>query len=307
MNAPHSRVNSAFALEHGGRGSRTRAAEAFNVAETTDDSVTITTAGYGKAGVEVLTWIRDGTSDFLRDSVIRVDVEGDFLSSYRTGDNSAILPSDSLRRHALDECGHHRELDIAELLLRIASRVLAANPAFTSTSVSADCRQWDRLGDHSFTAAQGTVNSSVALRTGGDAVHTGGVEGVELLLTTGSAFTGFLRDPLTTQQESADRPLRGALSARWTHAASPTRTDDEICRLLLAGLVDRPSKAVQEWLTAGGTALLGATPDLTSVTLRFASASLGPLPVEFAPDGCSYEVPGGSTGVTEVTLTSPRL
>jgi urate oxidase len=124
----------------------------------------------------------------------------------------------------------------------------------------------------------------------------GGVRGLRLLMTTGSAFTGFRRDALTTQHAAADRPLAGALDADWTFGAAPLPAD-EMVNALLESFADRPSNAVQQLLTEVGGAVLERWASLSTLGLRFES-----LPVTAVGDGAAYEVGGGPLGVTSVVL-----
>jgi urate oxidase len=295
-------------------------------------------AAYGKADVRVLTRIpsaagaESGGGDTVRDVLLAVQVEGDFHESYESGVNSAILPSDTLRRHALAECDRQPHAGAEELLDGIGRRILAANPAFTAVTGTVQIRRWQRIGLNSFVDGVGRgwaevrlaaspgvttpVPSAVGGAPGAEPTRavirtrvTGGVRGLAVLTTTGSAFTGFLRDGLTTQEAATDRPLCGTLDADWTFRAGElpgAELADAIVARVLAAFADRPSNAVQELLTAVGSEVLAGMPDLAGIALRFDSLPTAPLPAELATartnGGRSYEVGAGAVGVTEVGL-----
>jgi urate oxidase len=131
-----------------------------------------------------------------------------------------------------------------------------------------------------------------------------------IMLTRGSAFTGFARDALTVQSESVDRPLYGALEASWTFVAGylpVPGVSRGIVAALERSLSDRPSNAVQELLTATAAELLESIAELAAITLGFSSLALSPLPVDLWPPGSPedshvHEIGTGARGMTEVTL-----
>jgi urate oxidase len=270
-------------------------------------------AAYGKAGIHVLVACPGGPApDLVRDVTFDVRVAGALDASFRSGDNAAILPSDTLRRHILATAAAEPDAELASLCRLAASRLLAANPAFATVAIDARERVWDPIGAHTFTAAAGSPCAAprtarcVAAR-GAVPILAGGVDGLPILLTRGSAFTGFLSDPLTVQTEARDRPLGGTLTARWTYLAGqtpPPGHSERTVAALIDALGDRPSNAVQEWVTAVGWALLDAVQVLGDVALRFDSIPIAPLPAELAGHGAAraYEPAGAPAGTTEVRV-----
>ena len=97
-----------------------------------------------------------------------------------------------------------------------------------------------------------------------------GVEGLEVLRTTGSGWSGFVRDELTTLPETDDRILATAVSARWTYAeggidygASWQAARDAI----LEAFGDHYSPSVQFTLRRMGRAVLKAVDAIDRVRL----------------------------------------
>jgi urate oxidase len=269
--------------------------------------IEISRATYGKEAVRVLTWTRDGPLDCVRDVSLGVHIEGEFLASYRSGDNTAILPSDTLRRHALAESEENPAGALEALLTGIATRILDANPALTAVAATAHTRQWLRLGDHSFARAHWRASAEARLTRGAPVRLRGGARGLELLTTTGSGFTGFMRDELTIQAEASDRPLCGTLDANWTYVAErqpKAGLTEEIVAGLLSAFADRPSNAVQQLLTEIGTAVLAATAELATIELHFESIPAAPIPTALSARaaGTAHEIGVGAVGVTDVVL-----
>jgi len=240
--------------------------------------------------------------------VLSIRVEGEFLESYWSGDNRAILPSDTLRRHAMAERAANPATDPIALVEPIARRILAANPALERVSIDAVGQRWVRRGRHTFTSGGLSETAHISIGRDGAITRTGGVTGVQLLSTTGSAFTGFMRDELTVQTESLDRPLCGTLDATWTWAEdshfSPAVGNDDIAERLIDACADRPSNAVQELLASAARTVLEQTNGLTAISMRFASLPIAANVFDGDPASHqSHEVGTGPLGVTEVTIT----
>jgi urate oxidase len=269
--------------------------------------IEISRATYGKEAVRILTWTRIGPIDTVRDACLGVHVEGAFLASYRSGDNAAILPSDTLRRHALAACDENPTGTVEALLAGIATRILEANSALSGVAATAQTRQWQRIGDHSFVLAPWRASAEARSTRAGPVRLRGGASGLQLLTTTGSGFTGFMRDEVTTQAEASDRPLCGTLDADWAYVADrqpAAGLTDKIVGRLVSAFADRTSNAVQQLLTEIGGEVLEATAELASITLHFDSVPAVPIPsVLSALDaGNAHEIGVGPVGVTDVVL-----
>jgi urate oxidase len=252
-------------------------------------------ASYGKDGVRVLIrTLTDAGEDRVLDLTMTIAVEGTFLASYRSGDNTAVLPSDTFRLHALAACRDEPVGDARGLL-------------------AATHEDWTPRGGHTFTTTGTAVRSTdVTARRDGSVDVRGGLTGLRLLITTGSAFTGFMRDELTTQLDATDRPLCGTVDASWTYAAHDggrtEHSDDDVIEALTSACSDRPSNSVQQLLTEVGGVVLAGRPDLSAISLRFASTAIAPIG-DGASDGprWSYEIGSASRGITEVTLTRSSM
>jgi len=282
--------------------------------QTVGDGFRVTDGSYGKSAMRVMTSVSTPDGDRVRVLDLSIDVSGDFLESYREGDNRRILPSDTLRRHALAACAASPVAGAAELVAEIGRRVLAANDAFGAVTVHAEHEAWDAGGRLSFVRVAGGCASRATIRRAGAGFEidaSGSIRGLELLSTRGSAFAGFLRDALTTQTDAADRPLCGELDATWTHAAgadAPTEPE-RVAEHLIDACADRSSNAIQQLLTAVAAEVLRRVADLSSISLRFAGLPIVPIPAELLPPDLRastaprcFEIGTGPVGISEVTL-----
>jgi len=91
------------------------------------------------------------------------------------------------------------------------------------------------------------------------------------MTTTGSAFSGFLKDRYTILPETDDRILATQLEARWRYSGTELEfaKQRETCRdaLVRAFAHHDDSRSVQHTLWHMGTAVLEAAPNVEEVTL----------------------------------------
>ena len=148
-------------------------------------------------------------------------LEGDFAAAHNDGDNSALLATDTMRNAVYVLAAKH---DVATARgasgARSSSTSSAAGPTVRRAQVRLVEHPWARLGEHEHAFQRGSGGHRVAIVTGDDhsARIEAGIEGLELLRTTGSGWSGFLRDELTTLPETDDRILATSVSARWSYA-----------------------------------------------------------------------------------------
>ena len=108
-----------------------------------------------------------------------------------------------------------------------------------------------------------------------------------VLKSTGSEFTGFLRDEYTTLPEADDRILATSLTARWRYAdrgrVEWNAAYDDVRALLLATFATTYSRALQETLYAMGRAVLEAHDEIAEIS--FAAPNKHHHLVDLAPFG----------------------
>ncbi|TPW11248.1 MAG: urate oxidase, partial [bacterium] len=114
---------------------------------------------------------------------------------------------------------------------------------------------------------------------------TGGLDGLLVMKTAHSAFSGFLRDAWTTLADTDDRIFRTVISARWSW--EPGTTDfgpfEAARRHLLEVFAAHDSRSVQETLMAMGEAVLSGVSAISEIRLSLPNQHC--LPVNLAPFG----------------------
>ena len=209
---------------------------------------------YGKSKVRVARIVRKEDHHEFHEMTVAIALEGDFDSSYREGDNSLVLPTDTMKNtvYALAKDPAVEQPEGFALLL--AGHFLGHLSHVRTVKIDIHSHLWHRQGAFSFTA--GPPHRRVArIEAQRDNVKVeSGVAGYLMMKTTGSSFEGFLRDEYTTLPEAADRILATSLNATWVHDGSVDW--DGVMKLITETFAGHASKSVQHTLYAIGEAVL---------------------------------------------------
>jgi urate oxidase len=177
-------------------------------------------SNYGKSAIRLAKVVRGEARHELSDVTVDVMLEGDFDAAHSEGDNSALIATDTMRNAVYVLAAKH---DISQLEVfgrALVEHFVVAGPTVERAQIRLVEHPWARLGEHehAFQRAAGGERVAVVSGDGHSFRVEAGVEGLDVLRTTGSGWSGFARDELTTLPETEDRILATAVSARWTYA-----------------------------------------------------------------------------------------
>jgi len=236
---------------------------------------------YGKDGIRLVLVTRpdgDDGAHVLRDLTVGVRMEGDFQTVHTEGDNSPVLPTDTMRSTVYALAQQHLTGSIEAFGLALTERFLAASPAASLAEVTLREHSWARAQvagsahPHAFVSGSAECATAVVTRTSPGAEVRSGISGLTLLRTHGSAFAGFLRDEFTVLVETDDRIMATDVSADWTYGGHHQPSYDDGRAAARAALVDvfsnHESASVQHTLYAMGDAVIETCPDVDAVRLR---------------------------------------
>ena len=230
---------------------------------------------YGKAGIRLVHVDRDGPADQLVERTVATALTGALAETYLSGDNAAVLPTDTQKNTVYALARDHGLLPVEEFALRLADHFATDQPTaplLSRATVEIDQHRWERIGPrpHSFTRQTSWTRTVRASRQGALASVEAGLRDLVLLNTTGSEFAGFPRDRYTTLAETSDRMLATAVDAVWTYSR-PTDWDaafELVHAALVAAFADTYSQSLQQTLYAMATSVLDAVPEVARVQLR---------------------------------------
>ncbi|MEO2107344.1 MAG: factor-independent urate hydroxylase [Actinomycetota bacterium] len=228
---------------------------------------------YGKSGIRLAVVDRSRPQHDFTDLEVEVRLHGDFDAAHVDGDNSGVLPTDTMRGtcFALARDGIDSVVGYG---VRLVDRFLTASPGVDRAVVTLTQYPWEAVVvdgapyTHTFRpAAGGHPTWTVTRDRGEQPTVTGGILGARVLKTTGSAFSGFLRDEYTTLPETRDRVMATTVDARWGTTgpdADHTGMATDVPATILAAFAGHDaSESVQHTLHVMGTAVLDAHPDVT--------------------------------------------
>jgi urate oxidase len=233
---------------------------------------------YGKSRIRVARVKRTPERHEFREWTLEVLLEGDFETCFTEGDNSKILPTDTMKntvysmaRRSSAECMENFAKDLIDFLL-------SRNPQASAVEINVSEKPWEHLhvGDGkphptAFVQSSDERQTTKVTRTqAGEFSVVSGLGNLVLMKTAGSAFEGYIRDSLTTLPESADRLFGTAVQANWTYirADLPFETlRNKIRDILLGIFADHSSKSVQHTLYAMGDAVLQAVEEVGDIEL----------------------------------------
>ena len=235
---------------------------------------------YGKAETRVVRVYRDSPRHEIRDLNVSTALRGDFSAAYLTGDQSKVLPTDTQKNTCFAYAKERGVGEIEDYALALASHFTSDIESVTRARVDVDEYRWERVAVDGSEHAHTFVRSGHEVRTAAAVIDTkgfvqsqwvvSGVRDLVVLKSTGSQFTGFLRDRYTTLAEATDRILATSLTARWRYAATDVAWGEafaQVRQILLERFAVVHSLALQQTLWEMGSAVLAARDDIAEIRL----------------------------------------
>lgn len=220
---------------------------------------------WGKSAVRVSKVGDDG----FHDVEVQVLLEGDVSAAYSQGDNSAVLPTDTMRNTIYALAQDELDADIERFAALLADHFLGRE-GIAAASIAVAARQWERVVDNGMVGGS-TLRRLARVVRGDAALTAAGIDGLEVLKTTGSAFSGFPRDEFTSLPEKDDRLLATTIKAEWKYGSVPrdtTATWNRVKAQLISHFLEDWSASVQHqgWLM--GQAVLDAVPEIEEISFE---------------------------------------
>jgi urate oxidase len=248
---------------------------------------------YGKARVRVMKVVRHATHHAMKEWSVRLLLHGDFESCFTEGDNSKILPTDTMKNTVYYLARESNAATLEEFAIEIVEYLLANNPQVTKASVEIEEKSWEQIAvdgaphptTYSLRGPELQTAEAVIERDGALQV-TSGIDSLVILKTTKSAFTGYIKDKLTTLPESTDRIFGTRATASWEYQSLPrdyAAARATALNTLLKTFAEHDSLSVQHTLFDMGKALLAAVPEMACVKLTM--PNLHCLPVDLSRFG----------------------
>jgi urate oxidase len=215
---------------------------------------------YGKSRVRLVRVKRHSGMHDLREWTVQILLQGDFESCFTDGDNRKILPTDTMKNTVYSLARNSAADCIEDFAKEVVAFLLSRNPQVSAAEITVSECAWQHLTlggrPHPATFVQSSrelETTTITQARHGPAKVVSGLENLVILKTAGSAFTGYIKDALTTLPETRDRLLGTAVSANWTYGTDNSafaKLRAKIRELLLAAFAEHQSESVQHTLYA---------------------------------------------------------
>ena len=233
---------------------------------------------YGKSQIRLMRVDRDtdGGRHALHDLNVSVSLAGDLAATHLSGDNSAVLPTDTQKNTVYAFAREQGVGEIENFALLLARHFVDSQPSIRWARVRIEEYPWQRFDSapHTFVQAGAEARTASVTYDGQGCWVLSGVTDLVLLNSTGSEFTGYVRDRYTTLAEATDRILCTSVTAQWRHTGQPGGTTVDWAKsygaargALTGAFADTYSRSLQQTLYAMGERLVDTCDGVAEVRL----------------------------------------
>jgi urate oxidase/2-oxo-4-hydroxy-4-carboxy-5-ureidoimidazoline decarboxylase len=238
---------------------------------------------YGKGDVIVYRLNRDGNapeggSAVFGASVLMLVYGDAFWPTYTSGDNSALVATDSMKNFIQRETANFAGAGFEDYCRFLGEKFISRYAQVEGVQVSAVEIPYAACGERSrgvaFTpSGPERALARVELTRTGVAEAVSGFRGFRLLRLGGSAFHGFVRDEYTTLPDITNRPLHMWLDLEWSYSSPDAAFNNGRVAAKVRGIVTAvfeafESGSIQQIIYQMGTKMLADVPEIAEVRLE---------------------------------------
>jgi len=240
---------------------------------------------YGKSRVRLMKLARRADRHDLKEITFQILFRGDFESCYERGDNSKILPTDTIKNTVYALARQHDIVAIEEFAQRLIEHFLAHNPQVSEVRIEMAEHLWSRVAATAFTR-ESEKRTAVVTGTRSSTTVEAGLDDLIILKSSGSGFEGYIKDRYTTLKETSDRIFATAVRAVWRYAPGSIDYNarwSAIRQTIVDTFASHQSLSVQHTLDAIGKEVLNRFADVAEIKLTMPNKHA--LLVDLAPFG----------------------
>jgi len=228
---------------------------------------------YGKSRVRLMKVRRERARHEVFEWNVEVWLSGDFRSCFEEGDNSRILPTDTMKNTVYSLARVSSAVSMEGFALELVSHFIETDRYADGAGARIVSTPWKHIDGFSdaFTHASDKYDTAtVTLMRGGVPRVSSGFEKLWLLKTAKSAFAGYMKDRLTTLKETHDRLFGTLATAEWRYTGNGLDYNalrQRIESALVSTFAGHDSLSVQQTLYAMAKAALEEAAEITDVHL----------------------------------------
>lgn len=281
--------------------------------------VKLLTHEHGKGRVRLLKVTRQPDKHTVLQLEAEILLEGPAERAYYNGDNSGVLPTDSVKNTVYVLAKKHEFETIEDFAIILAKHFVATHPQIVDVAkvklfethwervVTADSKGNVRPHHHAFVGVDSGVSTTYAIARkaphGGDPLISlsAGIDGWRVMKTTQSSFVDFFRDEYTTLPDVPDRLVGTVVKATWNFTSEAHKScfkaqREQVKKVLLDAFsgpsdVGVPSDAVQATLYQMGEAVLNKCSFVKDISILM--PNVHNLPVDLTRFGLKNIHPHG--------------
>ena len=228
---------------------------------------------YGKSRVRLMRVTKHEDHHDLDEWTVQVLLAGDFETAHTLGDNSQILPTDTMKNTVYSLARDSKATTMEDYAKELVDFLLGRNPQVSAAEVVVASTLWKRLtvdGKPYPTAfmrgSDERQTTTVSRAKDGAFEITSGLDNLTVLKSAQSGFVGYIKDSLTTLPETTDRIFATALQANWTYTAAAIsegidfdKVRTHLRETMISAFAKHDSLSVQQTLYAMAEAALDHT------------------------------------------------
>jgi len=232
---------------------------------------------YGKEHVRVLKVTRRGARHDIKEVCAQVVLEGNFGDAYTSGENSKVVPTDTMKNTVNALAKNHLGSDIEEFGVTLGRHFLKRYLQVRQATIHLVERPWQRLSvdgkghPHTFVGTTQERPFARVICSRQKILVESGFEELLILKSTGSGFENFPRCEYTTLPETKDRIMATSVTATWRYESAPKNygvANRKIRAAMLKEFAVNYSPSVQTTLYQMAEAALKAVPQISEITLK---------------------------------------
>ena len=243
--------------------------------------MTLVRKTYGKDRVRVLRVQRhvpgrpEGWHE-VRETSIKAMVTGEIAQTFTHADNSGSICTDTIKNLVQVVAKENVAFGNEAFCAAIARRLLDEYASLDSAVVTGQETVWRRIeGEagpqpHGFTLDGNGKPFAKVTMTRTDMTTESGITGFTFLKSTGSGWSGYVEDRLTTLKQTDDRIAATAMDATWRWHSVPhdyREAREKLLAVMLAVFAGTYSHSIQDSLYRMGKAALEAVPEIEEIGL----------------------------------------
>lgn len=225
---------------------------------------------WGKSQVRVSKIHRSEEIDDFSEVTVSVSLTGEVAAAYLDADNAGVVPTDTVRNTIYALAQDHLTKDLEAFAHTLTDHFLTHRGV---ASVTVDLAEtiWHRQTASGFVGGSSERRLARRRATAEEASVWGGIDGLVVLKTRQSAFSGFPRDQYTALPETDDRILATTIAVEWLYSSLPvdTTTAWESARQgLIDGFFADWSASIQHQGWQMAEQVMAAVPEISRLSVR---------------------------------------